>query len=62
MESNARFRLFGVGKGAMERLYDVKTTWEERAANVRGKALPGGHWLLEQLPNEVHSELLIFLS
>jgi haloacetate dehalogenase len=46
----------------MERLYDVKTTWEERAANVRGKALPGGHWLLEQLPNEVHSELLIFLS
>jgi haloacetate dehalogenase len=50
------------GKGAMERLYDVKATWKRCAANVRGKALPGGRWLPKRLPNEVHSELLIFLS
>jgi haloacetate dehalogenase len=50
------------GKGAMERLYDVTATWKERASNVQGKALPGGHWLPEQLPNEVYSELLSFLS
>ena len=50
------------GKGAMQRLYDVTATWKERASNVQGKALPGGHWLPEQLPNEVYSELLPFLS
>ena len=50
------------GKGAMEQLYDVTATWKERASDLRGKALPGGHWLPEQLPNEVTSELLSFLS
>jgi haloacetate dehalogenase len=48
-------------KGAMERLYDVLGTWRERATNVQGKALPGGHWLPEQLPNEVYAELMPFL-
>jgi haloacetate dehalogenase len=50
------------GKGAMQRLYDVSDTWKERAANVAGKALPGSHWLPEQLPNEVLGELLPFLA
>jgi len=49
-------------KGAMGLLYDVLTEWQERAINVQGKALPGGHWLPEQLPNEVCTELLAFLS
>jgi haloacetate dehalogenase len=48
-------------KGAMERLYDVLGTWTERATNVQGKALPGGHWLPEQLPKEVYGELMPFL-
>src|SRR5262249_47360102 len=38
------------GTGAMERLYNVTATWQERASHVQGKALPGGHWLPEQLP------------
>jgi haloacetate dehalogenase len=46
----------------IERLYDTLETWRERAENVRGKALPGGHWLPEQLPREVCDELLAFLS
>jgi haloacetate dehalogenase len=50
------------GKGAMERLYNVTATWQERASNVKGKALPGGHWLPEQLPTEVYTELVSFLS
>jgi haloacetate dehalogenase len=50
------------GKGAMERMYNVTDTWKERASNVQGKALPGGHWLPEQLPNAVCAELLPFLS
>lgn len=49
-------------KGAMERLYDVAATWRERASNVRGKSLPGGHWLTEQLPDETTNELLSFLT
>jgi haloacetate dehalogenase len=49
-------------KGAMDRLYDVTATWKERAQNVRGKALPGGHWLPEELPDQVHAELESFLS
>jgi haloacetate dehalogenase len=49
------------GKGAMERMYKVADTWKERATNVSGKALPGSHWLTEQLPSEVCAELLPFL-
>ena len=49
-------------RGAMHRLYDVLATWRERASSVKGKSLPGGHWLAEQLPTEVNSELQPFLS
>ena len=49
------------GRGVMQRLYDVVATWKERAADVRGKALPGGHWLPEQLSGEVYAELKAFL-
>jgi haloacetate dehalogenase len=50
------------GQGAMGPLYDVLATWRERASNVRGTALPGGHWLPEQLPDELTAELIPFLS
>ncbi len=48
-------------RGAMHRLYDVLGTWRERASNVRGKSLPGGHWLPEELPAAVYEELKSFL-
>jgi haloacetate dehalogenase len=48
--------------GPMHRLYDVLETWRERAANVSGKALPGGHFLAEQVPEETLAELQAFLS
>jgi len=48
-------------RGAMERLYDVLGTWRERATDVQGKSLPGGHWLPEELPDEVYTELMSFL-
>lgn len=47
--------------GAMQSCFDVMATWRERAIDVRGKSLPGGHWLPEQLPREVAGELLEFL-
>jgi len=49
-------------RGAMEPLYDVVATWKERASNVQGRALPGGHWLPEELPNEVFEQVMPFLS
>lgn len=48
-------------KGAMQSLYDVLETWKERAADVRGKALGGGHFLPEQASGAVLAELLSFL-
>ena len=47
--------------GAMGTLYDVLETWRERAANVQGRALAGGHYLPEQLPREVYAECIRFL-
>jgi haloacetate dehalogenase len=47
---------------AMHPLYDVLATWRERASDVRGKALPGGHWLPEELPEQVLAELRAFLG
>ena len=48
-------------KGGLPR-FDVIAEWRERAQNVRGKALPGTHWLPEQLPAETLAELLAFLT
>jgi haloacetate dehalogenase len=48
-------------RGAMHNMYDVLATWRERANDVRGKALPGGHWLPEEIPSVVQDELLTFL-
>ena len=47
--------------GAMHRLYDVLATWRERATNVTGRALPGGHWLPEQIPDRLYDEVVTFL-
>jgi haloacetate dehalogenase len=47
-------------EGAMERLYDVLGCWGEVAADVRGRALPCGHFLPEERPDETMSEILAF--
>ena len=47
--------------GAMDKLYDVLAIWRERAANVTGKGMPGGHNMQEGAPNEVLAELQRFL-
>jgi haloacetate dehalogenase len=49
-------------RGAMARLYDVMSIWKEFAPTVSGKALPGGHNLQEDVPNEVFIELQKFLK
>ena len=47
--------------GAMDRIYDVLPIWRERATNVTGKGMPGGHNMQEGAPNEVLAELRTFL-
>lgn len=48
-------------RGPMHKLFDVAATWKERATNVQGKPLPGGHFLPEEAPDETLSELRAFL-
>ena len=47
-------------KGTVDKLYDVLGTWREKASDVRGRALPCGHTLQEEMPDEVLRELLAF--
>jgi len=49
-------------RGAMHKMYDVVATWRERAVSVSGTALPGGHFLPEEAPEETFAELKAFLS
>jgi len=49
-------------RGAMGRQYDVLAAWRERAANVSGKALPGGHSLQEDVPDQTLAEIQAFLK
>jgi hypothetical protein len=41
----------------MGRLYDVLTIWKERGTKVSGKALPGGHNLMIDTPQQVVDEV-----
>ena len=49
-------------KGPFHRMYDVLQTWRERANTAVGKALPAGHFLPEQIPDQFMAELKPFLS
>ena len=49
-------------KGPFHRMYDVLQTWRERANEVQGRAMPTGHFLPEQLPEELTRELRSFLA
>ena len=48
-------------KGFVGHKYDVLETWRERASNVRGGALPGGHFIPEESPEETYRALREFL-
>jgi len=53
--------LWGV-HGAMHRLFDVLDTWRPRSPGAQGKALPAGHWLPEECPQELAQALVEFLA
>jgi haloacetate dehalogenase len=49
-------------RGLVGRIYDVMKIWREQATNVSGKALPAGHFLPEEVPDETVTALLAFLA
>jgi haloacetate dehalogenase len=54
--------LLALWSPALEAAFEVLAEWRQRAADVRGRRLEGGHFLPEQLPHEVADELRKFLA
>lgn len=48
--------------GVIAECFDCLALWRERAADVRGHALPGGHYLAEQHPHALLPELVDFFG
>ena len=48
--------------GVVEKYFDVLVEWRKRALDIRGKALPGGHYLAEELPELMCQEFIEFFS
>lgn len=53
--------LYGAG-GVMAQLYDVPATWEDRLADMRAEAIPGGHFFIDEAPEATARALLRFLA
>jgi haloacetate dehalogenase len=49
-------------KSHVNRSYKPIEAWNERAADVRGKMLPCGHYPAEQVPDETYAELSAFFT
>jgi haloacetate dehalogenase len=49
-------------KGILPRLYDPLAVWRDWAADVRGQAITGGHYMAEENPTETLAALLPFLT
>jgi haloacetate dehalogenase len=47
--------------GKMHTLFDVRGTWQEKARDVQGHALPCGHFIPEEAPDELLADLRVFL-
>ncbi|WP_208353800.1 alpha/beta fold hydrolase [Pseudaestuariivita rosea] len=48
--------------GVIEACFDCLALWRERAADVRGQSLDGGHYLAEECDAEVAEHLINFFS
>ncbi len=49
-------------KSHVHRSFKPMGAWRERASDVRGRALPCGHYPAEQVPDETYAELHAFLA
>jgi haloacetate dehalogenase len=48
--------------GVIERCFDALSLWRERAETVEGEALPGGHYMAEEIPELVADRLARFFT
>jgi haloacetate dehalogenase len=48
--------------GQMAQLFDIPAQWRARCANVTDASLPGGHFFVDQFPNETAAILKGFLA
>jgi haloacetate dehalogenase len=48
--------------GAVGANFDVLALWRERATQVQGRALPSGHYIAEEAPQELLSEFKLFFT
>ena len=48
-------------RGTVGRLEPVMDIWRGKASDIRGQALPGGHFLAEECPQDTLAALLAFL-
>ena len=49
-------------RGVWPRVFDVLDTWKERASNISGKQVPSGHFIAEEKPEILMTELSNFLA
>ena len=49
-------------QGVIGKLLDPLEAWNKVATDVRGKALPGGHYIAEEMPDILLEEVLPFLG
>lgn len=49
-------------QGIVGRCFDPLKEWQQIASNVRGQALSGGHYLAEEVPDELLDHVLPFLT
>jgi haloacetate dehalogenase len=50
------------GDGALPQWFDVLAVWRAWADDVQGLALPCGHFLPEEAPDETYAALRAFLT
>lgn len=55
-------RVLWGAEGTVGRCFDPLAEWRQVATQVSGRALPGGHYLAEEVPDLVLEEVLAFLG
>jgi haloacetate dehalogenase len=53
---------FWGSKGVMHRHFDIAAAWRARCASLSAQTLPGGHFFIDQCPQETARTLLSFLA
>jgi haloacetate dehalogenase len=53
---------FWGSKGLMHKLWNIEEKWRERCAHLQAASLAGGHFFVEQFPEETAGRLLDFLK